>query len=236
VGNSKTLNYKYIIFITVIFTGCLSTEGDLDIAGKITDESTSAEIPCRNIIIQGVKKRNDSILLTEAGQITTDSSGKFKFKLHKIKDARSYKFIIVGDSDYALKTNELTLFDLENNPEFISFPMNRLTDLTIIINRKTKIPASDTLSLAWDSNDVFFWSLYPYRIYNYDKANNFTVASNGSELRWSGGYINSIVRTKVFAEKKTKIYWDLNRNGKRTEYIDTISCKRDVVNRVYFSY
>jgi hypothetical protein len=236
VGNFKSPDCKFIIIIAVLSIGCLRTEGDLKIAGKISDEYTSAEIPYRNIIIQGIKKRNDSIVITEAGQITTDSLGKFKFRLRKIKDARAYNFVIVGDSDYALKTNECTLFDLERNAKFISFSMNRLTDLTIIINRKTKIPAFDTLSLAWDSNNVFFWSLYQYRIYNYDKTNNFTVASPGSELRWYGGSVNSIVRTKVFAEKKTKIYWDLNRNGKRTEFIDTITCKRDAVNRVYFSY
>jgi hypothetical protein len=236
VGNFKSPDCKFIFIIALLSIGCLRTEGDLNITGKVTDEFTCEEIPCRNIIIQGIKKRNDSIFTTEAGQITTDSSGKFKFRLHKIKDTRAYNFVIVGDSDYALKANERTLFDLERNPDFISFSMNRLTDLTIIINRKAKIPASDTLSLAWDSNDVFFWSLYPYRIYNYDKTNNFKVASPGSELRWFGGYVNSIVRTKVFSEKKTKIYWDLNRNGKRIEYIDTITCKRDVINRIYFSY
>jgi hypothetical protein len=236
VCSSNSPCFKFVIILAALFPGCLNTEGTLDIAGKITDEFTRAEIPCRNIIIQGINKINDSVIITEAGQITTDSSGKFKFKLHKIKDALAYNFIIVGDSDYALKTNELTLFDLEKNSEFISFSLNKLTDLSIIINRKAKIPAWDTLSLAWDSNDIFFWALFQYRIFNYDQTNNYTVASSGSELRWYGGYVNSIVRTKVFAEKKTKIYWDLNRNGKRTEFIDTITCKRHTVNRIYFSY
>jgi hypothetical protein len=228
-------NHLTIILSCLAF-GCVNTEGNLDIEGNVKDEYTNSEIPYRNMIVQGVLKRNEKPQTIEVAQFSTDSSGKFKHTLKKIKDVRYYNFILVGDSNYAEKTKELGLYEIEQNSKFLSFSLCKFADLTIIINRKSKKPDYDTLSLAWDSNDIYFWSLFPYKIYNYDKSSKYTISSPANELRWYGGYVNSVVKTKVFAEKKTKIYWDLNRNGKRIEFIDTLTCKRDFINRIYFSY
>lgn len=235
VRNYKSLHSKTIIIISILFFGCVNTEGDLEIEGRVIDEFTKATLPWRNIIVQGIKKSDENILTLDVGQFSTDSSGRFKYKLKKIRDVRYYNISFVGDSNYAFKNKELSLYDLEQNSKYLSFTLNKLADLFIIVNRKSKKPEHDTLSLAWDSNDVFFWSLFPYKIYNSDKSNSYTVASGG-ELRWYGGNVSSIVKTRVFAEKKTRIYWDLIRYGRRSEFTDTITCKRDFINKIYFSY
>jgi hypothetical protein len=94
----------------------------------------------------------------------------------------------------------------------------------------------DTLSLSWESNGVYDKNLYPYKINNFGKTNNSVAITLDTELRWTGGMVNSKIITKVFADKRTKLLWDLDRNGKRQELIDTITCKRDLTNIVYFTY
>ncbi len=225
-----------ITILSLLFSGCVSTRGDLEIEGKVTDEYTNEVIPFRNIIVQGLIKGNDKDSIIEVGQFRTDSSGRYNYILKKVKDVRYYNFVLVGDSDYAFKTRELGLYQIEDNAKFLSFSLSKLVGLSIIINRKSKASGSDILTLSWESDKIFYWSLFPYEIYNYDKTNNYTAASSGSGLRWFGGNVNSVVKTRVFSEKKTKIYWDLDRNGKRYEFSDTITCRRDIINRIYFSY
>src|SRR4030042_1746937 len=125
---------------------------------------------------------------------------------------------------------------LERNAKYLSFSLSKLVDLTIKIYRESKKPVFDTLSLSWQSNGVSHWSLYPYKIDNYGKTNNYFGLTSGKELRWIGGNVNSAVKTRVFADKMTKLRWDLNRDGKRKEIIDTITCRRDLANIVYFIY
>jgi hypothetical protein len=79
-------------------------------------------------------------------------------------------------------------------------------------------------------------SLYPYKIHNYGRTNNSVELTSGRDLWWMGGNVISIINTKVFADKKTKLCWELFRNGKRKEFTDTITCKRDFANIIYFTY
>jgi hypothetical protein len=238
--NNFRLRYKRTIFnatiLIVLFIGCVNTEGDLEIEGRVIDEYTKTAIPRRKVIIQGLIKNGEKFLSVDAGQFPADSTGRFRYTLKKIKDVRYYNFNFVGDSDYAFKTRMLGLYELEQNAKFLSFELSMLTDLSIRIYRKSRKPVQDTLSLAWVSNDIFYWSLFPYKIYNHDISDNHIGPRSAYELMWIGGHVNSTVKTRVFAEKKTKLYWDLYRNGKRIELTDTITCKRDFANNIYFVY
>ena len=231
---------KFSIYITfsigVLLIGCVNTEGILEIKGKVIDDYTKTEIPWRNIIIQGLLESNEMLIPIDAGQLSTDSSGCFTYSLRKVKDAHYYNFCFVGDSDYAFVTRKLSLYELDQNAKYLSFSLSKLVDLTIKIYRESKKPVFDTLSLSWQSNGVSHWSLYPYKIDNYGKTNNYFGLTSGKELRWIGGNVNSAVKTRVFADKMTKLRWDLNRDGKRKEIIDTITCRRDLANIVYFIY
>jgi hypothetical protein len=228
------------IFITfasgLLLIGCLNTDGTLKIKGKVIDEYTKTVIPWRKIIIQGLIESNEELIPIDAGQFSTDSSGCFTFSLRKVKNAHHYNFCLVGDSDYVSITMNLGLWELEQNAKYLSFSLSKLVDLTIKIYRKSKKPVFDTLSLSWQSNGFSCWALYPYTINNYGKTNNYYGLTSGRELTWIGGNVNSIVKTRVFADKRTKLYWDLIRNGKRKEILDTITCKRDFANIVYFTY
>jgi hypothetical protein len=130
----------------------------------------------------------------------------------------------------------MSLGEIESNKKYLFFYLSRLVDLTININRKSKTPLSDTLHLCWESNEVFGLSLYPYRINNYGRTNNSFGLTAARDLWWVGGYVNSTINTKVFADKKTELNWELYRNGRREEFTDTITCKRDIENAVYFTY
>lgn len=231
------LLYFYLAFTTgFLLTGCLNTEGTLEIKGKVIDEYTKMQIPRRDIIVQGLVKSSEELEPIDVGQFSTDSSGCFTYKLRKVKDAYYYNFSFVGDSDYAFTMKELGLYELEQNAEYLSFSLSKLVDLTIIINRKSKTPVCDTLSLYWKSDGVYGRFLYPYKITNYGKTNKSIGLPSDSELEWIGGYVNSIIKTKVFANKRTKLSWELVRNKKRNEITDTITCKRDLANIFYFTY
>lgn len=231
----KLFYVSTIIIPSVLFPGCVNTGGDLEIEGKVIDEHTNVAVPWRDIIVQGLIQNDEKLLPIEIGQFSSDSSGRFKYTLSKVKDVRYYNFILVGDSNYAFKTKVLGLYELEKNAKFISFELSKLTNLSIIINARSKKPDYDTLSLSWNSNGVFYWKLFPFEIYNYNESGN-CIINSARELRWYGGNVNSVVKTRVFAEKKTKIYWDIYHYGKKLEFIDTITCRRDFVNKIYFSY
>jgi hypothetical protein len=209
----------------------MNTEGTLEIKGKVIDEYTKMQIPRRDIIVQGLVKNEKELVPIDAGQFSTDSSGCFTYTLRKVKDAYYYNFCLVGDSDYASITRNLGLYELEQNAKYLSFSLSKLVDLTIKIYRESKNPVFDTLSLTWESNGVSCWSLYPYKIDNYGKTKNYFGLTT-----WIGGNVNSTIKTRVFADKRTKLFWDLVRNGKRKEITDTITCKRDITNIVYFTY
>ena len=130
----------------------------------------------------------------------------------------------------------MTLFGLKRNAKCLFFPLSKFADLTIKINRKSRTPVCDTLRLIWESDGVYGLSLYPYQIYNYGKTSNSFGFISGRDLMWIGGNVNSAIYTKVFADKKTELNWDLYRDGKRKEFTDTITCKRDFANIVYFTY
>jgi hypothetical protein len=233
------VSFKFFIFIALasgVPIGCINTEGTLIIKGKVIDECTKMQIPGKDIIVQGLIESNNRLVPIDAGQFSTDSSGCFSYSLRKVKDARYYNFSIAGDSDYAFITRTLGLMELEQNAKYLCFSLSKLVNLTIKINRKSKTPAFDTLSLSWESNGVDERFLYPYKLNNYGKTNNPFGLTSDTELRWIGGNVNSTINTKVFAGKRTKLLWELDRNGKRKELIDTITCKRDLVNIFYFTY
>jgi hypothetical protein len=224
---------KFIIYTVftaaILLTGCIKTEGILEIKGKVMDEDTKEQIPLRKIIVQGLVERNNRLAAVEAGEFTSDSSGCFTYSLRKVKDAYYYNFCLVGDSDYAFITREKTLFELERDALYLSFYASKLADFTIKIFRKSKTPVCDTLFLSWQSNGVNGKTLYPYKIDNY----NLTTAL---EFIWIGGKVKSTIKTRAFADRKTKIRWLLFRNGMMKEITDTITCKRNLVNSVYFTY
>jgi hypothetical protein len=230
---------NFLIFTVLalgVLTGCVNTEGTLKIKGEVLDESTKAGIPWKNIIVQGLLDSDTISEPVEAGQFSTDSSGCFTYTLRKIKGAYHYNFCFIGNSDYPVTVSKISLFGLKSNAKYVSFTLSKLVDLTIKINRISKTPVCDTLHLYWESNGLYGGSLYPYTIYNYGRKNNSFGLPSDRYLVWIGGNVNSTLNTKVFADKKTELCWELYRNGRRKEFTDTITCKRDFANIVYFSY
>ena len=224
---------KHISFIAFVFmillSECTDTEGILEIKGKILDEKTKVTIPNRKIIVQALEKDDIKFRSTYAGEFSTDSSGSFAYSLKKVKNVYLYDFCIVGDSAYAFSNNELGLTELNRYGEFLSFYLSKLTDLTIKLDRKNKMPFRDTIYVSWESNGIAGDILYPYKIENYRITSNIG-------LRWIGGDIKSAIKTKVYADKNTIVRWTLFRNGKVKEITDTIFCKRDGANSVCIKY
>ena len=224
---------KFFIYIALtaglLLSGCLKTEGILEIKGKVVDECTKALIPGRDIIVQGLVENDDKLVPINVGQFSTDSTGYFTYSLRKVKDAFDYNFCFVGDSDYAYMAKEITLFDLKKNAQYLSFSLSKLVDFTIKIYRKSRTPVCDTLCLSWKSNEVDGRTLYPYKIDN----NGLT---SDLPLYWIGGNVKSTIKTKAFADKSTKVRWVLFRNGKMKEIIDTITCRRYLLNNVNLTY
>lgn len=223
-------NKIYTILVTgILLTGCVNTSGKLEIKGKVTDETTGLPIPGRNVIVQGLVLTNNKLVPMDAGQFYTDSSGSFEYSLNKIEDAYHYNFCLVGDSDYSYMTEELALTYLQRNAKYLSFSLFKLSDLTILIFRKSIAPPVDTLFLSWRTDGIDGRTLYPYKINN----NGLT---SSSELRWIGGNVKATVKTRAYADKMTIVRWVLFRNGRGKEIIDTITCKRDLVNEVHLIY
>ena len=232
-----TINRLILIaFASGMLSGCIKTGGTLKIKGRILDESTKTGIAWKNIIVQGLVNNDNKSVTIEAGQFSTDSAGCFSYSLRKIKDAHSYNFCFVGNSDYPVTIRKMTLFDLNTNAKYLLLSLGKLADLSIKLYRTSKTPVCDTLRLCWESNGVFGAALYPYKIYNYGRTDKSFGPASNTDLIWIGGNVNSIINTRVFAEKKTILSWELYRNGKRKEFTDTITCKRDFANYVYFKY
>ena len=73
-----------------------------------------------------------------------------------------------------------------------------------------------TLTVTWETNGIDGQTLYPFKIENY-RINS----ENG--LKWIGGDVKSAIKTKVYADKNTIVHWELTRNAKRKDIVDTIS-------------
>jgi hypothetical protein len=240
VKNDNSIFINFSIHITfsaaILLTGCLNTEGILEIKGKVIDEYSKDQIPGRTIILQGLVKSNNSFVPVDVGQFTTDSTGNFTYSLRKIKDAYYYNFDLVGDSSYSFKTIMLGLYEIEQNAKYLTFKLSKLVELTFNIQKKSKTTFRDTLYLSLKSNGVDFSNLYPYEIENYGITDNSSDFLAGLGLRWIGGDIKSKVKIRVFANKVTKIHWELKRDKLRREFIDTLTCKRDLKQTINFNY
>jgi hypothetical protein len=222
--------YRLIIFLSgLLLSGCNNTVGNMEIKGKVIDESTKAPIPNISVMIEAIYQSNDSTSNIYAGDFTTDSLGCFAYTLKKVKSTSLYSFCIEGHPAYAESNELLGLSDLDSYGKFLSFEVNRIVDLTLKINRVSKTPFRDTLTVTWKTNGVDGLTLYPFKIENY-RINS----ENG--LKWIGGDVKSAIKTKVYADKNTIVHWKLIRNGRHKDIIDTIFCMRDAYNSVYFTY
>lgn len=207
----------------------MDTEGILELKGKALDEKTHVAIPNRKIIVHALVKSDDEYIPTYSGEFFTDSLGNFSYSLRKVKTVYLYDFGIVGDTAYAFSNVKLGLTELNRDGKFLSFNLCKLADLTIKIDRKSKTSFRDTLFISWESDGINGEILYPYKIENYGITSDMA-------LRLIGGDVKSVIKTKVFADRKTIVYLDLFRNGRPKEITDTIFCKRNVANILYFKY
>jgi hypothetical protein len=227
--------FGFMAFITgTLLMGCSDYGSKVELCGKVLDEKTKTAVPSRRIIVQGLIERENKLIPVYAGEFCTDSAGCFNYSLNNIEHNYLFNFCVVGDSTYAFSNYRFGLAELSKYGKFLSFYLNRLTDLTISIESISNKPYYETLYLSWKSNGMDGKKLYPYAIKNYSIKNY----SNTSEIpfRWTGGDIKSTITTKVYADKETTIRWELFRNNKTKVVRDTIFCKRDVANYVYFKY
>lgn len=218
-----------LLFLISLSTGCIRTRGILDIKGKVIDERTDVLLPGRPIIIHGLVNRDSVTEKVFAGQTSTDTSGRFSYSLNLIKDARYYDFGMVGDSDYVYELRTMGLMEMKENARFLSFAMSKLTPFTIKISRLPGKRDVDTLSVYWDTEGREGKDIYPYKIINFG-------IKPVLELCWIGRNVVSTINTRVPADKKTRVHWDLIQNGKRLDITDTITCRRDTKNTVSFRY
>jgi hypothetical protein len=212
-------------FLGLFFWGCVNPEGNLELKGKVLDDITHVVVPNRKIIVLALVQNDNEFIYRNAGEFSTDSSGRFSYTLKKVKYINFYDFCVVGDSSYVHSNNKLSLIELKRDRKALVFYVSKLVDFTITINRKNKTPNRDTLYVSWRSNNI----LYPF-----ERENN--TMRNTNRVLWVDGDLKSIIKTKVFADKKTVVYWKLHRNGKLNEFTDTINCKRDVAYSVSFNY
>jgi len=223
----KTLSL--IAFInSIILIGCSSTGESIELKGKVLDEKTKVALPQREIIVLALVENENKAIPVYNGKFSTDSSGFFAYPLKKVKNVYLYNFCVVGDSTYAYSNTELGLTELKTYGKFLSFKLNKLTDITLLIHRKSRTPANDVLYVSWESDGINGKFLYPYTIKN----GAFTSSNIG--LKWIGGDIKSEIKTKVFADKETIVRWEIFSNGKSKVVTDTIFCKRDVSNLIRY--
>jgi hypothetical protein len=218
-----------LLFTGIVLSGCINTEGTLEIKGKVLDETTKVPLPHRRIIAEALVGTSEPYSHVDAGHFSTDSAGYFHYSLEKVRDAYFYDFCLAGDSDYAYCTRRLGLYEIRKDAMFLSFGMSKLADFVITIERKSLNPPLDTLSLIWQSDGKEGKALFPCTVENYGNP-------PGIGFRWIGGKVRSVIRTKAYADKKTTVTWELRRNGKKQEFFNTVLCKRDVPNFVNFKY
>jgi len=223
---------RHILYIVAVcwslfLIGCTSIVGTVEIAGKVLDKFTKEGIPKRAVILQAMTV-SELIPTKDIGRFVTDSSGHFTFTLKEIKDVIWYNFVFAGDSDYPYSTQMISIYELRRNAKFLSFNLEKFTDLTIKIERIDKTVPCDTLFISWktDGNDG---RIYPHKVINLGAVPDF-------EFRWIGGKVKSFIETKTLANKNTIIHMYLFRNMKAKEMSDTIFCLRDVKNSFTFKY
>lgn len=222
----------YLFLISAIaFCSC---SDEISIKGKVYDESTQKEIPSRKIVIQGLEQTNGRYRILYSDVLFTDSTGTFLYNIEKKRNIWIYDLAFVGDSAYCFASHRVGLTELRERGEFLKFYLNPLTDLTISIDRKNNTSFTDTLYVSWECDGMDGRKLYPYKIENYvvnDGGNTRNI-----EFRWIGGHVQSAIKTKVIADKKTIVHWELFRSGDSRKISDTIICQRDRMNYSNFSY
>ena len=226
----RKTSIRLLVFVFgLIQIGCTNTVGTVELKGKVVDESTKAAIPNLSVMIEALDQSNDKQVNIYAGDFTTDSSGCFAYTLKKIRNISLYNFYIEGNPAYDPANKILGLSDLNSYGKFLTFEVNRIVDFTMKINRNNKTTFRDTLTVSWETNGIDGKTLYPFKIINYR-------INAGYGLIWIGGDVKSEIRTKVYADKNTIVHWELFRNGRHKDIIDTIFCKRNTANSVFFTY
>lgn len=218
-----------IFFLGTLLASCSPNRGALKLEGKVIDRDSDVPIPGRTIIVLTAKTVADFDSGYVIGHIVTDSLGGFSYNLQKVGNVSFYNFLVVGDNSYASSDNVLGLTELKRNGKFLSFKIRELTDLSVKIVSLSKQPNNDILYVNWKSDKIDGKTLYPYKV-----ENNGLITSN--RLKWAGGNINSEIKTKVFANKKTVIKFELFREGNYKEFVVQAFCKADVNNTVMFKY
>lgn len=217
-----------IFFVGTILAGCSHSEGTLKLQGRVVDRDSDAPISNRTVIVLTAKSVADFDSGYVIGNFLTDSLGRFSYNLHKVRNVNFYNFLVVGDKSYALSNNVLGLTELKQK-DSLKFKVRKLTDLSIKIVSLSNKDNNDFLYVKWKSDKKDGEKLYPYRV-----ENNGLIANN--QLKWSGGKINSVIKTKVYANKQTVIKFELFRDWKYKEYVITVFCSEDVNNTVLFKY
>jgi hypothetical protein len=216
--------------VLLLTSGCFEPVDD-HVEGRVVDELTREVVPNQEILVHDMIEMNNKVVPVRTNLLRTDNAGHFNYTLNP--DRRVfYVFCVVGDSLYGHSNYRLSYRDFYLNRNYVTFGVCKLTDLTFIIERKDKANLTDTLYITWESDGINGKTLYPYEIKNYGKYGN----CDSMEFRWIGGNIESVIETKVYADKKTIIRWRLFREGHIQEINDTIICNRNVDNYTYFKY
>lgn len=210
-------------------TGCLYSGRELELKGKVVDENTHALLPGRKVIVYSLIPDGRRELPQFSGQFSTDSSGHFRYFLRNTKDTWFYNFSLAGDTSYAFSSKRLGLYDLRTNGKFLTFTMPKLASLAISIEKTSHRSAGDILYVSWRSDSREGKVLYPPKVENYGTPPDVA-------FRWKGPNVRSVIRTRVFADKKTEVTFILIRKGKKSEFSRTISCNREGENIVSFRY
>jgi len=213
----------------LLLIGCLNTEGTLNIEGKVLDEYTKKGVPNRVVFINSFVLADSKPISTNVGRFYTDSAGCFSYTMKKVKGSYSYNFIFTGDSIYSFSNQEVYLTQLQENSKFLYFYLSKLANFTIKIEKCSKSPLTEKLYVSWKTDGVDGKTLYPHKLINYGNKPEF-------EFKWTGENVKSVIETKVLANKKTIICWELVGNRSKKEIYDTIYCERDVKNSFNFKY
>ncbi len=224
---------KYLIllafFSEIILSGCSFTEDTLKLKGKVVDRDSDTPLPNRTIIVLTAKTVADFDSGYVIGHFNTDSLGSFSFNLQKVRNVNFYNFYVVRDGSYTSSDNVLGLTELKRNGKSLSFKSRKLADLSIRIVSLSKQPNNDILYVKWKSDKTEGKTLYPYKV-----ENNGLITTN--RLKWTGGNINSIIETKVYANKQTVVRFELFRMGEYKEFVIPVFCKENIINSVLFQY
>ncbi|HLO57884.1 MAG TPA: hypothetical protein VK179_04030 [Bacteroidales bacterium] len=216
--------------ILLLSAGCFDPV-DNHVEGRVVDELTREAVPNQEIIVHDLIETDHKLVPVRTNLLRTDYAGHFNYTLNP--DGRVfYDFYVVGDSLYGFSNYRLSCRDFYLNRNQVTLGVRKLTGLTFIIERKDITNLTDTLYFTWESNGINGKTIYPYKIKNYTETGN----CDSMEFRWIGGKIESVIETKVYADKKTIIRWRLFREGQINEINDTIICNRNVDNYTYFKY